>query len=456
MARKPQPPATATPVRWTDDEWKAIAEHIAMTRGAGDPAALDAAEIKAKEVFLAQDVLPKTRHRKLISIQQGFDASRKRLQAHLSAAPSRKLKGTRSGDRGSDRSNDSNRTIPEEMDVVGFDNTSDKSKASHLAETPVASSHAALATADSLAFDEPGEHANPKGKRPEDQSRDSRPGRRPVSRKDFKAASTAESSVFKGESPPAAPVRPERADIEQGANEKGPALHGSDFVELARPFVAMVCEELASAFVKAFGASATASALSAATRSGPTVTAAAAGQDSGHRASSAVQEREHRASAPADGTDRAALYVDDDQNHVETDVQPLFDPKLPPAANSPFRPKIALVASRADEHSDLQQRFPQLELIAVTLDDLRSNPVLRTCQRIVGLREDVPAAADEYLRRTFGSRYFRANGGATKVREQLHNWLNNPSGSAGGFRPPRQGGGKGAGAKKKPFRRPRE
>lgn len=114
------------------------------------------------------------------------------------------------------------------------------------------------------------------------------------------------------------------------------------------------------------------------------------------------------------------------------------------------------MAAPADDLSDLQLRFPQLELLAVTLDELRSNPVLRTCQRIVGLREDVPAAADEYLRRSFGSRYFRANGGVGKVREQLQSWLNNPSmGSADDMRPLRQGGGKGAGAKKRQFRRPR-
>lgn len=429
-----------------------------MTRGAADAAALDAAEIKAKDVFLAQDVLPETRRRKLISIQQGFDASRNRLKARLSAVPFPETKGTRSADRGTDRSDESNRTRREEMDVAGPGNASDKSKVNPLAETPVAALQAAPATAHGLTSEDSGEPANLQEKRHGDQSLDLRPGRGPVSRKDFQAASTGESSVFSGKASPAAPARPERADVERMKSErtakvKGPALPGLDFVELARPFVAMVCEELASAFVKALGASA--SALSAATSSGPTAIAAA-GQDIGRRASSAVQEGERRPSAPVEGTVHTELDVDDDQDHAETDVQPLFDPKLPPAANSAFRPKIALVTSRAAELSDLQQRFPQLELIAVTLDELRSNPVLRTCQRIVGLREDVPAAADEYLRRTFGSRYFRANGGVTKVREQLQSWLNNPStGSAGGFRPPSQGGGKGAGAKKKPFRRPR-
>lgn len=42
------------------------------------------------------------------------------------------------------------------------------------------------------------------------------------------------------------------------------------------------------------------------------------------------------------------------------------------------------MAAPADDLSDLQLGFPQLELLAVTLDELRSNPVLRTCQRIVG------------------------------------------------------------------------
>lgn len=110
--------------------------------------------------------------------------------------------------------------------------------------------------------------------------------------------------------------------------EKRPGSPGPDLVELARPFVIMVCEELANAFVKVLGAGAAANTLKA-----------AAGQDNGRRQPFAGEVGGGRPAAWPKALEREALDLDDDQHHGETDVQPLFDPKLPPAANSPFRPR---------------------------------------------------------------------------------------------------------------------
>jgi hypothetical protein len=67
-------------VRWTDDEWARIASHLYSQRRTGQFEPLDLKEVKAKDIFMAQQVLPPDRHRRLVSIAQGFDAIRTRLR----------------------------------------------------------------------------------------------------------------------------------------------------------------------------------------------------------------------------------------------------------------------------------------------------------------------------------------------------------------------------------------
>ena len=118
--------------------------------------------------------------------------------------------------------------------------------------------------------------------------------------------------------------------------------------------------------------------------------------------------------------------VDDDGGHP-AEVQPLFDPKLPPSANSDFKPTIGLVGSNMRELDDLQLLYPQLRLTVVAPDAVRSADVFRQCQRIIGLREDVAQPVDELLRRLLRNRYIRIAGGIPRVREQLNSWLHNPN-----------------------------
>ena len=152
-------------------------------------------------------------------------------------------------------------------------------------------------------------------------------------------------------------------------------------------------------------------------------------------------------------------HEDEEGEHAEADVQPLFDPKLPPSANSAFKPMIALIGTSPRDFEDLQQYYPQLELKVVPLEELRTAPSLRSCQRMMGLREDIPAPVDEYLRKTFRNRYLRVIGGINQVREQLNAWLSNPGTINEQPRWPRkQGNGKGQGTgfpKKRQFRRPK-
>jgi hypothetical protein len=150
--------------------------------------------------------------------------------------------------------------------------------------------------------------------------------------------------------------------------------------------------------------------------------------------------------------------ADDDSNHP-AEVQPLFDPKLPPSANSDFKPTICLVGSNQRELDDLQLLYPQLRLTVVAPDAVRSADVFRQCQRIIGLREDVAQPVDELLRRLLRNRYIRIAGGIPRVREQLNSWLHNPNSINAEPRPhvPRgpkgpgqgQGQGQGEGGKKR-------
>jgi hypothetical protein len=107
-------------------------------------------------------------------------------------------------------------------------------------------------------------------------------------------------------------------------------------------------------------------------------------------------------------------------------MQPLFDPKLPPSANSDFKPVIGLVAARAGEYAELQSLYPQLQLAIVPAEAIRGPEAFRNCQRIIGVHNEVPPATDDLLRHSLRYRYVRLQGGAAQVREQLNAWLDNP------------------------------
>lgn len=210
----------------------------------------------------------------------------------------------------------------------------------------------------------------------------------------------------------------------------GPAagLAQDDLVRLAetaRPFVAMVCEELANALVRtSLRSEGAALRTLLALPASPGMPRDA---DAAHDAPPAMHEAEEPAA------DAGTL----------PEIQPLFDPKLPPSASSDFKPVIGLVASRAGEYAELQELYPQLRLSIVAADAVRSPEVFRHCQRIIGLRNELPAATDDLLRQSLSSRYVRLHGGAPQVREQLNAWLEDPvSMSAGPRREARPGNGK--------------
>lgn len=77
----------STLIRWTEDEWRTIARGLCAKQGGEPKRALDLQKIKAEDVFAAQEVLPEDRHRKLASIAQGFAGIRARLDAVTQRVP---------------------------------------------------------------------------------------------------------------------------------------------------------------------------------------------------------------------------------------------------------------------------------------------------------------------------------------------------------------------------------
>lgn len=469
MSRKLKKPEPVAVIKWTEDEWEAIASRLLDAHGPALLSSPNLEEVKAKDVFIAQEVLPKGRHRKLISISQGFAGSRQRLHDVLQkpepvagseqTAVKQRRKGVLPDETVSEPGSDkkpagarlvsgsgigasppsiaraSERSIPDMVaseQPVGEGNQTDT--------TSEASSRATTSASAEIPGKRKHGHKEvpvvPDAEIPQDSSRVSAASHRPLQREPGKSVN-----------------RPAAHDVASTPGASAAAAQPSaNLVELARPFVAMVCQELAAAFVSALSRNASGQDLSTALQtmlSGTTTP-----QPSGHSA-----RKEPAPRFKSEGSQQATMSIEDDKGHAgDSDVQPLFDPKLPPSPHSSFKPMIGLIGATTRDFEDLQQFYPQLQLTAVSAEAVRSAPVLRDCQRMLGLREDISADTDEFLRRAFGNRYLRVAGGVERIREQLDAWLDNPgSMNAPPGRPRKQFNGKGqsgAGPKKRHNRRP--
>lgn len=354
-------------------------------------------DIKARDVFLAQDVLPESRRRKLISIQQVFDVSRERLRVLLDTLPSSGVTGIKLPKKPSKRALSSIQD-PNQKDISQTSNAKSRARAESktrtkrgatpTAEHAIAPIGASSVTPEKVQIPVAEERLVTKESQPIPVG-DS-PPILPYHDSQAIAAgpdSEATGEVFQSTAEFPSSREPATADVEQNKTTShedwaAPTLPRPEFIESVRPFVAMACEELAKAFVKVFGEDASMAAVGAVIGVKPQGPAST-GQRREHRRNAVQGKGEAFPPSPPKATESVPLVADRDHDHFETDVQPLFDPKLPPDPNSPFKPRIALIAARTDDLVDLQQRFPQFELMAVTLDDLRGSSVLRTCQRIV-------------------------------------------------------------------------
>jgi hypothetical protein len=451
MPRKPEPVAAPAVIKWTEEEWESIARRLLAVKGRELLQSAQLDEVKAKDVFLAQEALPEERHRKLISISQGFQAIRQRLHGILQKVGNTAQEElfSRSEQLGIDTEETSSATVadePQQRKVRKSPRqappTDAESSASAMPENPNSSNDDALLVPQRVEK-QPGSALPPPA------------GEQPVQHPTNNVRQPAPRPSHVNES------RPRTHAVQAPLPEAT-----GDFVEMARPFVSMFCQELATALVNKLmeqGGNQAISSLFQTALSG-------AGQSSSREQSRSYEQQGKTSHTRASYQDEPGMagefaptashtHDDEDGEHAEADVQPLFDPKLPPSANSAFKPMIALIGTSPRDFEDLQQYYPQLELKVVPLEDLRTAPSLRSCQRMMGLREDIPAPADEYLRKTFKNRYLRVIGGINQVREQLNAWLSNPGTINEQPRWPRkQGNGKGQGTgfpKKRQFRRPK-
>jgi hypothetical protein len=120
--------------------------------------------------------------------------------------------------------------------------------------------------------------------------------------------------------------------------------------------------------------------------------------------------------------------------HDEVDAQPLFDPKLPPSANSEFQPSIGLVGAPGMDFEGLHQRYPQLQLTIVQADTLSDVRRFGHCQRIIALHDAISPDTDDLLHRLLRHRYVRLDGGIGEVKEQFKAWLTAPGSISAPFR----------------------
>jgi len=490
MPDKTEKSAAPKVIKWTEDEWASVANHLFEQKGAVLLSSPRLEEIRAKDVFMAQEALPEDRHRKLISIAQGFQGIRDRLSTifqgmnkvrqddlfkreQAEAAPNAGTATVTAPEPQSEPApaqppRRSGRDKAPPAPAVGAQQISQAQPESQAEqqEPPVAVPPAEAAPALQVAADNTAPATTPTESVPESQPQlQSRGPGRP----------------FPQQEPAPAPRRPEQNPVAGGRDrqkERGQETRGlgampspqasASFIEVARPFVAMVCEEMALALVKVMGGKAGEQQLAGIMQKALSQLASSQGNGIGNgnagyggRPERAPrQERQPQAFiAATDTPERAAPDLLDDESSHPAEVQPLFDPKLPPSANSDFKPTIGLVGANTRELDDLQLLYPQLRLTVVAPDAVRSADVFRQCQRIIGLREDVSQPVDELLRRLLRNRYIRIAGGIPRVREQLNAWLHNPGSINAEPRPhvPRgpkgqgqgQGQGQGEGGKKR-------
>jgi hypothetical protein len=427
----------ATVIKWTEEEWSKIALWLVQRKGAGLLTSGRLEDIKARDVFEAQEVLPEERHRKQISIAQGFQGIRVRLGELFDK-------------------------IRQQDDLFAGQPDEAYSPEAVQLGTPPQTPIPLQVNPEGASHPEPDVDPHPRSVRPEPvpaattrESEDrleaapSREGdQEPRPRDNVEASNseaTSDTAVEKGTRPlpsftgsagakpapavdkpvatPAA-ARPDRKHA--GQAEKA----ASGFIELARPFVAMACEELAQALIRALSEQLSSSFSTTAQSSSASSSSSRALAPRSGRVQTSILEgtkEPARANLPAEAYPAHSQEALDEEGSHPLEVQPLFDPKLPPSANSDFKPVIGLVATHVHEYEDLQLLYPQLKLVIVQADTIRGPEVFRDCQRVIGLRDEVPAPVDEVLKRTLRYRYLRLHGGALGVREQLNVWLSNPA-----------------------------
>lgn len=347
----------------------------------------DLQKIKAKDVFVAQAVLPENRHRKLVSIAQGFAGIRARLEA----------------------------LTP---------------KLSH--------SEQATACAEKTEIDLGPEFASKTGAHDLTAAgQDMDAGNRSTVGEGLTAEQPSTANVI-AEKHGGRSVRQTSSRTDR-LHARGPT---PSLLDTTRPFIVMVCEELAKALVKViatYGMNVTLPHASGLPRSHVVASHAEAlhGPVAEEMEPDLTSDKTYHESRLAGDTN--VKYVDLDSAPQEEeedplDVQPLFDPKLPPFPDSDFKPKIGLVSTPGADFEGLRQRYPQLHLTIVQAEVLSDVRRFGHCQRIIALRQEISPGTDALLSGQLRHRYIRLDGGLNGIKAQLDAWLASPGSIAAGSR----------------------
>jgi hypothetical protein len=409
-------------VRWTDDEWTRIASYLSSTRGSVQLASFNLAEVKAKDVFIAQQVLATDRQRKLVSIAQGFDGIRTRLGVIFQNLPQA-----------------SQDDVFQRQHLAHRDEKVKKRKTSNVIGTATGKVGQLAAT---MHMDEAKVtfHPEPQAAYAGSVTATVNPPR--LRRAARLNSGVSEPTVME---PTAGHTLEPNGILEtregcsrqtgQLSSDQPTLVQGdSTLMTLARPFIEMFYEELARAFVgvlsnqKARHALQTGT-LEAASRRAASTQAADDCHSPVLQASRELDDTSQSQSIANDQSRAASQYGmlgDDDTDSDEVEVQPLFDPKLPPSANSDFKPNIGLIATHANDLRELRQLYPQLNLTIVQADSVSDVRCFGHCQRIIALRDEVPLVTDELLGRLLRHRYVRLDGGVSGIKAQLNAWLHAP------------------------------
>ena len=390
-------------IRWTDDEWLQITRHLFIKRGDQHLQSFDLQIIKARDVFLAQEVLLPERHRKLVSIAQGMKSIRERLSAVAQNLPH----------------GDQNEFVRETQLGQRKSRSAQQTKASMLGLSTVkASGSKKSATA---------HPARQEGSL----ERQSSPDAEETTSQDLGQVSPANESIAESggeaaEHTSESRLMPERLEevlaqqVTLDSNVPTKFSPKLSLLDMARPFIEMVCEEFIKALVKVMY-----------TRSGEYIVQAVL--DARRPGAVASREEPFHAATSEELLFRSSHDItnEEDEGPSEADVQPLFDPKLPPSANSDVKPKIGLVGTLGNSFEDLHQLYPQLELTIVQAETESDVRRFGHCQRIIALRGEISPVTDAMLSRLLKHRYVGLNGGVGTVKEQLNAWLAAPESITG-------------------------
>ncbi|KRB74244.1 hypothetical protein [Noviherbaspirillum sp. Root189] len=470
-----KPPASSTVIKWTDEEWELIAKQLYTTIGTALLSSDTLDEVKAKDVFLAQETaLPDNRHRKLISIYQGFQSVREKLKGIFAKAAA----AMRQHELFATEQHKIETSSRKQARSVASEAASAHSSTAEESGTSIMSSLDAHASRNqptipagaTLPNERLTTQINDPVNKPEVAAATAAPhpddGRVNAQQNPLLATGTAKPQRPSREAPASTYGRAPRIEQTRPVPDSRVAMP-IDLNEMLRPFIAMVAHEFAQALVNVVSKPENRDVLSGMVKNvignAGAVNAGNVSHGNAARRTPAQSQSDDRRNLSSAANELAfpntSVVSQEEDEDAEHDVQPLFDPKLPPSANSSDKPTVGVVGASVRDFDELQQMYPQLQLIAVAVDDVPHAASLGQCQRVIGLREDVPAHTDEQLRHTFRNRYLRLTGGMGRVREQLGAWLDKP-GSTGSRRPkfnkPRHNNGQPDGQKKRFNNHPRK